>query len=120
MKNLGEKYVLYFVSIYFISLRYLTVFAFITGNRVAFRNRLKELNVEAKIRALYRPYFSNEIELERYIDQQFYDYTGYANRSEYEISEDGDLIRKMKPQNPNIKPPKPQGLFNFAKPSYPP
>ena len=47
-------------------------FAFITGNRVAFRNRLKELNVEAKISALYRPYFTNEIELEKYIDQRFY------------------------------------------------
>lgn len=93
------------------------VFSMITGNKIAFRNRLKELNIEDKMRALYRPYFNDEIELERYIDQIFYDSSGYANGSEYLVTEDGDLIKKIKPQ-----PQKPQGnsdaqgLFTIIKP----
>lgn len=76
------------------------VFTFMTANRVGLRNRLKELNIETKIFSLYRPYFPNEIELEKYFDQKFYNYTGYANHREYKISEDGNLIPITKAQNP--------------------
>lgn len=92
---------------------------FVTGNKFGFRNRLRELNIQAKMMYLYRPYFSSDIELENYIDQMFYKLTGYANRSEYFVGDDGDLIRKIEPPKTEIKPNKPQGLFDVAKPSYP-
>jgi len=94
-------------------------FYFVTGNKFGFRNRLRELNIEAKMRYLYRPYFSNEIELENYIDQIFYNLTGYANRGEYFIGDDKHLIRKIETPKIEIQPTKPQGLFNVTKPSYP-
>ncbi len=70
------------------------VFAVITGDGNTFRNRLQDLGIENKIRTLYRPYFADEIELENYIDQIFYDSTGYANSSEYNVNQQNKYMHK--------------------------
>lgn len=98
--------------------------AFFFGDRMALRSRLKELNIDKKMMELYRPYFSNEIELERYVDQIFYNDTGYANPKEYSIDKKGNLIRKKpfesnSPTNSPNNNPETKGLFDFIKPRSP-
>lgn len=80
------------------------------GNNVDFRTRLKETGIEAKIKNYYRPYFANEIELEKHIDQLFYNASGYYNLDEYTVSEEGDLIRQEE-ENTVQQPQNSQGLY---------
>lgn len=91
-----------------------TLSIFLWGSRADLRTRLKETGVEAKIKNYYRPYFADEVELETHVDQILYKNSGYYNRSEYTVNDQGDLNRKeedkimRQPQNS-------QGLFNVIR-----
>ena len=95
------------------------VIALVTTDQMSFRNRLKELDIDTKIKNRYRSQFSNEVELEKHIDQIFYRYTGYANQKEYIVDQNGDLnlINKTLPQPNNFQQCMPKGLYNFIQPS---
>jgi hypothetical protein len=88
-----------------------TLAVFLWGRRYDLRNRLKETGIDVKIKNYYRPYFKNEIELETYIDQIFYDSSGYYNMDEYTVNDQGDLIRKEDPNTLQEQPQNLQGLF---------
>lgn len=94
---------------------------FLLGDRQSLRSRLKQLGVDQKMINLYRPYFSNEIELERYVDQIFYNDSGYANSQEYKVDQKGNLIRKKEPPKSEapVTPTQNTGLFDVIKPPSP-
>jgi hypothetical protein len=56
-------------------------------------DRLNELGVEEQIKAYYRPQISDEVKLDQFIHQVFYDRTGYVGEA-YEVSEPGTLRLK--------------------------
>lgn len=65
--------------------------AFLTQDKQMLHDRLKQLNVETAIKAYYRPQISDEIELDRYIHQLFYDQTGYVGKK-YRLTPDKKLV----------------------------
>jgi hypothetical protein len=64
--------------------------AYFAKDGPALHGRLHQLGVEMKIKAFYRPQIQDEVELDRYIHQLFYDSTGYVGKS-YKVV-DGRLI----------------------------
>jgi hypothetical protein len=70
--------------------------ALLTGRKRLLHWRLGELGVEEEIKAFYRPKIRNEIELDRYIHQIFYDNTGYIGES-YFVDAQGKLQFKTPP-----------------------
>jgi hypothetical protein len=65
--------------------------AYLRGDSVALHDRLQELNVEARIKDYYRPEIPDEVALDRYIHQIFYDRTGYVGQA-YWVNSQGQLM----------------------------
>lgn len=60
-------------------------------------NRLSALGIEEDIKAYYRPKIQNEIALDRYIHQIFYDNTGYVGTG-YFVDSAGKLQFRQPPE----------------------
>jgi hypothetical protein len=67
--------------------------AYFDGDKVGLHRRLDDMNVEAEIKAFYRPQIEDEQELDRYIHQLLYDDTGYVG-NDYRLGEQGKLVPK--------------------------
>lgn len=67
--------------------------AWIERDRQTLHDRLKDLNVEENIKSYYRSEIPNEVELDWYIHQLFYDWTGYVGEN-YEVTPQGKLVLK--------------------------
>ncbi|GAB4381895.1 MAG: hypothetical protein Kow00121_41310 [Elainellaceae cyanobacterium] len=74
--------------------------AYLQGDRQQLHARLQTLGVEERIKAFYRPQFQDEIELDRYIHQIFYDRTGYVGLN-YRVDANGQLVFREN-FNPNF------------------
>jgi len=67
--------------------------AYFEKDNQALHDRLNELGIEEQIKAYYRPQISDEVKLDQYIHQVFYNRTGYVGE-EYKVNEQGTLILK--------------------------
>jgi len=67
--------------------------AYFEKDNQALHDRLNELGIEEQIKAYYRPQISDEVKLDQYIHQVFYNRTGYVGE-EYQVNEQGTLILK--------------------------
>lgn len=67
--------------------------AYLHRNRHLLHDRLETLGVEEQIKAFYRPQISDELALDQYIHQIFYDRTGYVGLN-YRVNSDGVLVLK--------------------------
>lgn len=67
--------------------------AFFTGQKVKLHERLQELNIEEDIKAYYRPYIRDEVQLDQYIHQLLYNWTGYVGNN-YLVTPKGTLVLK--------------------------
>lgn len=56
---------------------------FLVGNKRAFHDRLEQMGLKAEIKAFYRPQIHDEIKLDQYIHQIFYNDTGYVGDAYY-------------------------------------
>ncbi|MBV8886215.1 MAG: hypothetical protein JO235_19785 [Chroococcidiopsidaceae cyanobacterium CP_BM_RX_35] len=56
---------------------------FLIGNKRAFHDRLEQMGLKAEIKAFYRPQIHDEIKLDQYIHQIFYNDTGYVGDAYY-------------------------------------
>lgn len=70
--------------------------ALLTGRKKILHWRLGSMGVEEDIKAFYRPKIRDEIELDRFIHQIFYDNTGYVGES-YFVNSQGKLQFKKPP-----------------------
>lgn len=68
--------------------------AYFQNDDEALHDRLNELGIEEQIKAYYRPQIPDEVELDQYIHQVFYNRTGYVGK-EYQVNEQGILILKQ-------------------------
>lgn len=69
--------------------------AYFQNDDEALHDRLNELGIEEQIKAYYRPQIPDEVELDQYIHQVFYNRTGYVGK-EYQLNEQGSLILKQR------------------------
>jgi hypothetical protein len=53
------------------------------------------MGVEAEIREHYRQYITDEVELDRYVNQLMYENTGYVN-DDFVVDRNGQLLSKGK------------------------
>ncbi len=67
--------------------------AYFQSDNQALHDRLNELGVEEQIKDYYRPQIPDEVELDQYIHQVFYNRTGYVGK-EYRVNEQGTLTLK--------------------------
>lgn len=67
--------------------------AFFTGNKVKLHERLEKLGIEEDIKAYYRPYIRDEVQLDQYIHQLLYNWTGYVGNN-YVVTPRGTLVLK--------------------------
>jgi hypothetical protein len=65
--------------------------AFLTRDKVGLHNRLHELGVEEIVKNYYRPKISDEFQLDQYIHQIFYNWTGYVGNN-YRVNPQGKLV----------------------------
>lgn len=65
----------------------------ITGRKQQLHDRLENLGFEEDIKAYYRPQIPDERELDRYIHQLLFNWTGYVGK-EYKLLGNGVLVRK--------------------------
>lgn len=65
--------------------------AFLTRDKVGLHNRLHELGVEEIVKNYYRPKISDEFQLDQYIHQIFYNWTGYVGNN-YRVNSEGKLV----------------------------
>ncbi|MBV9386326.1 MAG: hypothetical protein JOZ78_07855 [Chroococcidiopsidaceae cyanobacterium CP_BM_ER_R8_30] len=66
---------------------------FILGDKRAFHDRLEQMGLKEEIKAFYRPEIHNEIKLDQYIHQIFYNDTGYVGDAYY-VNSQGILTLK--------------------------
>jgi hypothetical protein len=71
--------------------------AYFQQDKKALHDRLNEIGVEEQIKAYYRPQIPDEVKLDQYIHQVFYDRTGYVG-NEYQVNEQGTLTLKQRPK----------------------
>lgn len=62
--------------------------AFVNRDRPRLHDRLQELEIEKMMKNYYRPQISDEIALDWYIHQIFYDWTGYVGNNYYVNAQD--------------------------------
>ena len=67
--------------------------AYFRQNGKALHDRLWLMGIEEQIKDFYRPQFSDEANLDRYIHQILYDRTGYVGR-DYQVNGEGVLSLK--------------------------
>ena len=67
--------------------------AYFQGNKQALHDRLNEIGIEEQIKAYYRPQIPDEVKLDQYIHQVFYNRTGYVGK-QYQVNEQGTLTLK--------------------------
>ena len=67
------------------------VTAFLVRDNKQLHSRLQQLEVEKTIKAYYRPKIRDEIALDYYIHQIFFDWTGYIGNN-YQVTPEGKLI----------------------------
>ncbi|MBR8831616.1 MAG: hypothetical protein Cpurp_10485 [Chlorogloea purpurea SAG 13.99] len=72
--------------------------AFTSGNRKRLHERLQELGFEEEIKDYYRPRISDEVELDRYIHQLMYYWSGYVGDN-YMVNSQKELV--LKSSRPN-------------------
>jgi hypothetical protein len=65
--------------------------AYFEGDRTLLHKRLDDLGFERNIKAFYRPQFSDEAALDRYIHQLMYENTGYVGEA-YHLGQGGQLV----------------------------
>jgi len=68
--------------------------AYFKRDKQALHDRLNEIGVEEQVKAYYRPQIPDEVKLDQYIHQVFYNRTGYVGK-EYQVNEQGTLILKQ-------------------------
>jgi hypothetical protein len=68
--------------------------AYFQNDDQALHDRLDALGIEEQIKAYYRPQIPDEIKLDQYIHQVFYNRTGYVG-NEYQVNEQGTLRLKQ-------------------------
>ncbi len=71
----------------------IAVQAFTSGERKKLHNRLEELGFEEEIKDFYRPRIRDEAELDRYIHQLMYYWSGYVGAN-YQVNSQGELELK--------------------------
>ncbi len=69
--------------------------AYFQGNKQALHDRLNEIGIEEQIKAYYRPQIPDEVKLDQYIHQVFYNRTGYVGK-QYRVNEQGTLTLKQR------------------------
>jgi hypothetical protein len=69
--------------------------AYFQNDKQALHDRLEELGIEERIKDYYRPQISDEVKLDQYIHQVFYNRTGYVGR-QYQVNEQGILSLKQR------------------------
>lgn len=67
--------------------------AYFSGQKELLHDRLKDMDIEAQIKAFYRPQIADEQELDRYIHELLYTNTGYIGNG-YQATSDGQLVSK--------------------------
>jgi hypothetical protein len=67
--------------------------AFFTADKNSLHQRLQDLGIEEQIKDYYRPRIPDEIELDRYIHQLLYHWTGYVGKN-YLVNPEGVLVLK--------------------------
>jgi|GEM_PF-1513619 len=67
--------------------------AFFAGNNKGLHARLEKIGIEEDIKEYYRPQIPDEIELDRYIHQLFYNLSGYVGYN-YNLDENRKLVLK--------------------------
>ncbi|HEY9827963.1 MAG TPA: hypothetical protein V6D19_21205 [Stenomitos sp.] len=67
--------------------------AYFSGRKELLHDRLKDMDIEAQIKAFYRPQIADEQELDRYIHELLYTNTGYIGNG-YQATSDGQLVSK--------------------------
>jgi hypothetical protein len=72
--------------------------AYFAGNKVALHERLQQLGAEEQIKAFYRPKIRDEVKLDQYIHQIFYEVSGYVGKA-YRVDSRGVLVLKQAPSN---------------------
>jgi hypothetical protein len=72
--------------------------AYFAGNKVALHERLQQLGAEEQIKAFYRPQIRDEVKLDQYIHQIFYEVSGYVGKA-YRVDSRGILVLKQAPSN---------------------
>jgi hypothetical protein len=65
--------------------------AFVWGDASGLHARLQDLGVEQEIKSYHRPRMRNELELDRYIHQVLYNWTGYIGEN-YTRNHQGTLV----------------------------
>jgi len=65
--------------------------AFLARDKVELHNRLHELGVEEIVKNYYRPKINDEFQLDQYIHQIFYNWTGYVGNN-YRVNSQGKLV----------------------------
>jgi len=71
--------------------------AFFTANRQKFHDQLQKIGIEDDVKDFYRNDISDEIELDRYIHQLFFNLTGYVGYN-YDLSGGKILTLKQSAQ----------------------
>ena len=66
---------------------------FLLGNKRAFHDRLERMGIKDAIKAFYRPRIHDEVKLDQYIHQIFYDDTGFVGDAYY-VNSQGILTLK--------------------------
>ncbi|MCY7282554.1 MAG: hypothetical protein LH679_03755, partial [Cyanobacteria bacterium CAN_BIN43] len=69
--------------------------AYFQGDKQALHDRLNEIGIEEQVKAFYRPQIPDEVKLDQYIHQIFYNRTGYVGK-EYQVNEQGTLTLKQR------------------------
>lgn len=72
--------------------------AYFSGDKQQLHDRLDLIGIEEKVKAFYRPQIQDEVELDKYIHQLFYNSTGYVGKA-YDVNAQGILVSK-KVQDP--------------------
>lgn len=67
--------------------------AYFHRDNQALHDRLNAIGIEEQIKAYYRPQIPDEVKLDQYIHQVFYNRTGYVGR-DYQVNGQGTLILK--------------------------
>lgn len=73
---------------------------FLIGNKRAFHDRLEQIGIKAEIKAFYRPKIHDEVKLDQYIHQIFYNDTGYVGDAYY-VNSQGMLTLKNPVSQPD-------------------
>ena len=75
--------------------------AYFQGDKQKLHARLEDMGIEERIKAFYRPQISDEVNLDQYIHQIFYDRTGYVGKA-YRVNSQGVLVLKVRGAAGNI------------------